>query len=77
MSNQIEQPRRGRGRPRIHEDKAAWLKARRDRHRAQRCTELEQVAAWYGVREAAQRSGTLDGTETEPEAMEKIISKIN
>jgi hypothetical protein len=77
MSNQTEQPPRGRGRPRIYENKAAWLKARRDRRRAQRAEEFAQRLAWSGVKGEARRLGALDGTETEMEAMEKIISKIN
>lgn len=78
MSNQLQQqPRRGRGRPRIYEDEAAWLQARRDRHRARRSAELEQVAVWQRVRDAAIARGVLTGHETEPEAMAKVISKIN
>lgn len=77
MSNQTEQPPRGRGRPRIYENKAVCLKARRERHRAQRSEEFAQRLAWSGVKGEARRLGVLDGSETEMEAMQKIVSTIN
>ena len=63
------------GRPRLHRDQADKQHAYRQRQREKREAELEQLAAWRRVRDAATASGTLLGDETEFEAAQIIIRR--
>ena len=63
------------GRPRLHTNQADKQFAYRQRQRAQRDTELEQIAAWKRVRDAATQSGVLIGDESDFEAARKIIGR--
>ncbi len=63
------------GRPRLHPNQADKQFAYRQRQRAQRDTEREQIAAWQRVRDAATASGVLIGDESEFEAAQKIIGR--
>lgn len=60
------------GRPRLHPNQAEKQFAYRQRQRAQRDEEREQIAAWLSVREAATSRGILIGDEPEFEAARKI-----
>jgi hypothetical protein len=62
------------GRPRLHPNQAEKQFAYRQRQRAHRDTEREQIAAWQRVRDAAIASGVLIGDESEFEAAQKIIA---
>lgn len=63
------------GRPRLHPNQAEKQFAYRQRQRAQRDDEREQIAAWQRVRAAATASGILSGDETEFEAAQIIIRR--
>ncbi len=76
MNKETQQPRRRVGRPRIHLTDTAAMNAHRDSQKKRRAREIAERSAWLGIRDAARQRGTLDGTETEPEAMAKVISKM-
>lgn len=65
------------GRPRLHPNQAEKQFAYRQRQRAQRDTEREQIAAWKRVRDAATATGVLIGDETDFVASQKIACALD
>jgi hypothetical protein len=61
------------GRPRLHPNQAEKQFAYRQRQRVKRDQELNQLAAWQRIREAATASGVLLGDETDFEASQRIL----
>ena len=64
------------GRPRLHINKADKQFAYRQRQRAQRDNERDELNAWRRVRARAVKAGILIGDETEFRAATKIAQAI-